>query len=54
MFLQILSKNRLAYAAIFNDLHDLANEVNVTRFELGVCLALVDCVPNLVRMFFRN
>ena len=38
---QILSENNLAYAAIPNDLRDLENKIKVTRFELGLRLALV-------------
>ena len=44
-FLQILSRSHLAYhlsyVVALNDLHDLKNEVKVTRFELGLHLVLV-------------
>ena len=41
IFLQILSGNHLSYVVALNDLCDLENEVKVTQFELGLCLALV-------------
>ena len=39
--LQILSENHLSYGVALNDLCDLENKVKVTRFELGLHLALV-------------
>ena len=41
ILLQILSENHLSSADTLNDLCDLENEVKVTQFELGLCLALV-------------
>ena len=41
IFLQILSRNHLPYAVALNYLCDLENKVKVTRFELGLHLALV-------------
>ena len=31
----------LSYTVALNDLYDLENEVKVTQFKLGICLALV-------------
>ena len=41
VLLQILSGNHLCYAEGLYDLSDLENKVKVTRFELGLCPALV-------------
>ena len=41
MFLQILSGNHLSYVVDLHEICDLENEVKVTQFELGFCLALV-------------
>ena len=41
IFLKILSGNHLSYAVAFNDLCNLENEVNITRLELGLHLALL-------------
>ena len=39
--LQILSGNHLSHVVALNDFCDLETEVNVTRFDLGLYLALV-------------
>ena len=39
-FPQIISENHTAYVAILNNICDLENQVKVTRFELGLCLAM--------------
>ena len=41
MFLQIFSENDISYVVDLNDLCDLENDVKVTQFERGLCLALV-------------
>ena len=50
MFLQILSGNCLSHVVNLNDLCHLENEVKVTKFELGLRLALVLLCTNLVRI----
>ena len=41
ILLQILCQNHLSHAVVLNELCDLEIEVNVTRFELDLRLALV-------------
>ena len=41
IFLQILSRNHRAYVVDLNDVCNPDNEVKVTQFKLGLCLALV-------------
>ena len=50
VFLQIMSGSHLSYAAALNDLCDLENEVNVTRFKLDLRLTLLLLCTNLVRI----
>ena len=47
MFLQILKRNHLAYAATLNDLNDLENRVNVTQFKLALVLLRTKCSEDM-------